>query len=107
MGKYNIRNLKELQARKALLKAEGRHLERNIKREFLVITNRFNIKNLLTRGLFKPKLAKIAESKNITGNLLSMAIPYVVNKTVLRKAGWFKKLVAGIVMNKLGKKINI
>lgn len=107
MSKYNITNLDELRATRQSLKVAYTLQEKEIADNAQRYIRSLNPMSLLRPTSKTDKFVKMAEKKNLSGGLLSIGLPFLLNKTIFRKSGWLKKVIVGITASKIGKKINI
>jgi len=101
---YNIKSLDELRQYKQVLNLESSTQEIWMKETAGTLIKSFSLPALLGKAV-KPSSGKNLASKSITSNVLGVALPVVLNKTLFRKSGWFTKIVVGLVSRQIGKRI--
>jgi hypothetical protein len=106
MKNRNIRSLEELHAEVNRLKTEC-----IIKEDQLLIDTKSFIKTFSPMSLVKrfvnPQgLFKLDEKTNISGNIMSLILPFIVNKTVFRGSGLITKAISALVSRKVGKSLD-
>lgn len=101
---YNIKSLDELRKYKQVLNLESGTQEIWMKETATTLIKSFSLAGLMGKAV-KPSLGKKSASESITSNVLGVALPVVLNKTLFRKSGWFTKIVVGFVSRQIGKRI--
>lgn len=102
----NITTLADLQTQIRLLKADYTHREVMLKQDAKTYVAQFSPANLIKK-LFSPNgFQKLDEKTNISGNILSVVLPFILNQTVFRGSGFITKAVAALVSGKVGKSID-
>lgn len=102
----SINTLADLQTQIRLLKADYTHREVMLKQDAKTYVAQFSPINLVKK-LFSPGgFQKVDEKTNISGNILSVILPLVLNKTVFRHSGFITKAIATLVSGKVGKSID-
>jgi len=104
--KYNISNLKELQASISSLKIEheiqGKELGKNVK----VYLQQFTPFNLIKKLATPSNLLKADDQLNVTGKLMSFILPVLLNTTLFRGSGFITKTLVGLATSKVGKNLD-
>jgi len=106
MKNYNIRNLEDLQAKKLELKAQytlkGSILKTDTKSYF----GQFTLRALIKRYATPSNLFKVDDKLNLSGTVMSLILPMIMNKTIFRGSGFLTKAAVGLASGKLGKSLD-
>jgi len=100
---YNIKSLDELRQYKEVLNLESATQEIWMKETATTLIKSFSLPDILAKAV-KPSGNQSA-SKSMTSNVLGLALPVVLNKTLFKKSGWLTKMVVGLVSRQIGKRI--
>ncbi|RZL02553.1 MAG: hypothetical protein EOO89_29225, partial [Pedobacter sp.] len=103
----HINSLESLHAERLKLKAtyeaQGDHLK-EYAGEYI---RQFNPINLFKKYFTKDSFDKIDSKTNISGKVMSLVLPLLLNKTLFRGSGFITKALVGLASNKLGKKLDL
>ena len=106
-NRKKIKNLAELYIEIATVKADYQLREVLLKEDAKVYIKQYSPINLI-KGLFKPQgLLKLDGETNISGSIMSMVLPLLLNKTLFRGSGLITKAVAALVSGKIGKSLDV
>lgn len=103
----HIQTYEDLRAEQLKLKAICKAQERQLKADASLYVKQFTpggfIKKLLNRG----NVEKVDGAFNISGKLMSIVLPFFLNKTVFRGSGFITRAIVGLISNKVGGKIDL
>lgn len=99
----NINNLAELHAEMYRVKADYLQREIQLKEDTKAYFKQFSPLNLLKKYATPSGLLKLDEKTNITGKIMSILLPLLMNKTIFRGSGFITKAIAALVSGKVGK----
>ncbi|PST85153.1 hypothetical protein C7T94_03340 [Pedobacter yulinensis] len=104
--KYNIRNLDELHQEVLTLKVDYQ-----LKGDLLAHDAKAYVKQFTPGHLFKKyvsagNLLKFDDKLNISGTLMSLLLPGLLNKTIFRGSGVITKTVVALASRTLGKSLD-
>lgn len=100
---YNIKSLDELRQYKQILNQESATQEIWMKETATTLIKSFSLPDMLAKAV-KPS-GHPSASKSMTSNVLGLALPVVLNKTLFKKSGWLTKMIVGLVSRQIGKRI--
>lgn len=102
-----IKNLAELYIEIASVKAEYQLKEIQLKDDAKAYIKQYSPINLI-KNLFKSDgLLKFDEQTHVSGSIMSMILPLVLNKTIFRGSGLITKAIAALVSGKIGKSLDV
>lgn len=104
--KYNINNLEELHAMVCSLKAEHTLQGEALISDSKIYLKQFTIGALIKKYATPSSFLKIDDKLNISGGLMSMILPFVMNSTLFRGSGFLTKTLVGLASNKVGKTLD-
>jgi len=107
MKNYNIRNLKDLQAKKLELKVDYTLRETMLKADGKAYLKQFTISSLVKKYLTPSNFLKADENLNISGTVMSFLLPFLMNNTLFRGSGLITKGLVRLASGKLGKSLDI
>lgn len=104
-NKYAINDLKGLKARQMALLAES-----DMHAEAVVVDTKsfvqdFSLKNIVKKEpkpLLNVKVRKPDSSSLLSGKVLSLALPLILNKTIFKGSGLLTKAAVGLISSKTG-----
>jgi hypothetical protein len=104
--KYNINNLDELRATMNGIRAQNR-----IQGNALVIDGKkyltqFSPGNLIKKYATPSNFFKADEQLNISGKVMSLALPLLMNNTIFRGSGFITKALVGLASGKVGQSLD-
>lgn len=104
--RYNINNLEELHAKVCDLKEE-----QELKKDLLLQNTKTYFKQFTVGGLIKryatpSALFKVDDKLNLSGSIMSMVLPFLMNSTLFRGSGFLTKTLVGLASNKVGKTLD-
>lgn len=105
--RYNINNLEELHAMVCSLKAQH-----ELKGDLLLQDTKSYFKQFTFGGLIKKyatpsAFLKIDDKLNLSGSIMSMVLPFLMNSTLFRGSGFLTKTLVGLASNKVGKTLDV
>ncbi len=106
MKNRNIKSLTELHAEVSRLKAECIAKEDQLLMDSKAYIKTFSPLNLIKKFVNPQGLFKLDEKTNISGSLMSLILPFIVNKTVFRGSGFITKAISALVSRKVGKSLD-
>ncbi|TDG37595.1 hypothetical protein EZJ43_00420 [Pedobacter changchengzhani] len=107
MKNYNIRNLKDLQAKKLELKVDYTLKQTMLKADGKLYLKQFTIGALAKRFFTPQNFLKTDDKFNLSGTLLSYVLPFLMNKTIFRGSGFITKAIVGLASGKVGKSLDV
>ncbi|RZL18816.1 MAG: hypothetical protein EOO89_05150 [Pedobacter sp.] len=104
--KYNINNIEELHAKVHSLKAQNK-----IQGEALVVDakqylQQYSPGNLIKKYATPSNFLKADEQLNISGKVMSLALPLLMNNTIFRGSGFITKALVGLASGKVGQSLD-
>ena len=102
----HIRTLDDLQREVVILKADYKGREIMLKDDASAYIKQFSIFNLLRKYTSPSGLFKLDEKTHISGKIMSMVLPLILNKTLFRGSGFITKALAAVVSGKLGSSLD-
>ncbi|RZK44025.1 MAG: hypothetical protein EOO90_01860 [Pedobacter sp.] len=106
MRTKNIRTLTELQAEIRRLKLDYEYKGIQLKLDSKAYIGQFTPGNLIKKYLTPSSLLKIDEKTNISGKILSLVLPMIMNNTVFRGSGVITKALGALISGKVGQSLN-
>lgn len=104
--KYDINNLHELNVRLLSLKVDYKMQETMLKEDVKVYASQFTPVNLLKRFATPSSFMKVDDKLNISGKVMSMVLPLLMNNTLFRGSGFITKALVGLATSKVGKTLD-
>lgn len=101
-----IKNLSQLRQELAFLKQSYEYQEVLLKENVQTYINRFSVLNLLKKYATPSRLIFFDEKTNLTGWIMSLILPVLINKTLFRNSGFFTKTITAFAAKKLGQKLS-
>ncbi len=98
----HIKNLSQLRQELAFLKQSYEHQEVLLKQNAQTYINRFSVLNLLKKYATPNRLIFFDEKTNLTGRIMSLILPVLINKTLFRNSGFITKTITAFGAKKLG-----
>ncbi len=102
----DIKSIEELRTRILLLKADYIGREIILKEDSKNYINQFTILNLFKKLTSPEGFSKLDEKTNISGKIMSLVLPLILNNTLFRGSGFITKAVGALVSGKIGKSID-
>lgn len=103
----HIQTLEDLHAEQLKLKAICESQERQLKADASYYVKQFTpggfIKKLLNRG----NIEKVDGALNLSGKVMSLVLPFFLNKTVFKGSGFLTRAIVGLISNKVGGKMDL
>lgn len=106
MKRYDIKNADDLNRHIATLKADYIIREELLKRDAKLYVKQFTPANLIKKYITPSSLLKADDKLNISGKLMSLVLPLIVNNTLFRGSGMITKALVGLATNKVGRNID-
>lgn len=102
----NIRTLADLHLEIDRLKVD--YIDRGIMLRYDTKTyiKQFSLGNLIKRFATPSSFLKFDEKTNISGKIMSIILPMLLNNTVFRGSGLITKAIAALVSGKVGKSLD-
>lgn len=104
--KYNIRNLEDLHAEVASLKAEYTMQEDVLLSDAKVYFHQFTLGGFVKKYATPSAFLKIDDKLNLSSSLMSFVLPFIMNTTLFRGSGFLTKTLVGLASNKVGKTLD-
>lgn len=105
-NRRKITNLAELNLEISRLKVDYKFKEIQLKQDANAYIHQFSPMNLI-RKFFNPDgLKKLDDKTNISGNIMSMILPLLLNKTLFRGSGIITKAIGALISGKVGKSLD-
>ncbi|MCZ4243416.1 hypothetical protein O0955_05305 [Pedobacter sp. HCMS5-2] len=101
-----IRTLEDLQAKKLELKLEYTSKQTLLKTDSKAFFKQFTLGSLIKKYATPSNLFKVDDKFNISGTIMSLLLPTVMNKTIFKSSGFLTKAVVGLASGKLGKALD-
>lgn len=106
MRNREIKSLAELQLEISQRKHEYLLKETVLKADAKAYIKQVSIFDIVG-SLFKPQsLLKLDEKTNLSGGIMSLVLPLLLNKTLFKGSGFLTKSVAALVSGKIGKSLD-
>jgi hypothetical protein len=100
--KYNINNLEELQATVSSLKIQNKIQGRQLVGDTKQYLQQYSPANLIKKYATPSNFKKADEQLNISGKVMSLALPLLMNNTIFRGSGFITKAIVGLASGKVG-----
>ena len=107
MKNYNIKNLKDLQARRLELKVDYTLRHTMLRADGQAYLKQFTIGALVKKYLSPSSLLKSDDKFNLSGTVMSFVLPFLMNKTLFRGSGFITKALVGLASGKVGKSLDV
>lgn len=107
MRNKHIKNLAELQDELKYLKLSYEARGELLKHDAKSYVKQFSPINLIKRYLTPSSLVKLDDKTNISGKIMSIALPFLLNKTLFRGSGVITKVVGSLISGKVGQSLDI
>ncbi|NRF41936.1 hypothetical protein [Pedobacter foliorum] len=104
--KYNIRNLEDLHAEVASLKAEYMMQEGVLFSDTKVYLKQFTLGGFIKKYATPSAFLKIDDKLNLSSSVMSFVLPFIMNTTLFRGSGFLTKTLIGLASNKVGKTLD-
>jgi hypothetical protein len=104
--KYNIRNLEDLHAEVAALKAEYTVQEGELFSDTKVYLRQFTLGGFIKKYATPSAFLKIDDKLNLSSSVMSFVLPFIMNTTLFRGSGFLTKALIGLASNKVGKTLD-
>ena len=91
MRHKDIKSLAELELEISRVKIEYQVKETQLKEDAKTYIKQFSPLNLIKNFLNPQSIIKLDEKTNIAGSLMSLVLPFFVNKTIFRSTGFITK----------------
>lgn len=104
--RYNINNLDELHAMVCSLKNEHELKGELLLQDTKSYLKQFTIGSLIKRYATPSALLKVDDKLNLSGSIMSMVLPFLMNSTLFRGSGFITKTLVGLASNKVGKTLD-
>lgn len=104
--RYNIQNLEQLHQKVVELKADCKLKEANLVQDLQAFSNGFTPAAIIKRFITPSNLLKTDDALNITGNIMSVVLPLLMNKTLFRSSNFATKLLVSLASGKFGKTLD-
>lgn len=103
----NIKNLEELQLEISKIKSGCTQKETQLQEDVLNFIHQLSLVNIISKSLNAKNLFKLEEKTNLSGSIMAFVLPYLLNKTFLRKSNLLTKGVVSLLSGKLGQSLDI
>jgi hypothetical protein len=107
-NKFAINDLKGLKARQMALLAESDMHAEAVLLDSKSYVKDFSLSNLVKKdseSVLNLDVRRPASSSALTGKILALALPIVLNKTIFKKSGFITKAAVTFISGKTGAKI--
>ena len=102
----NIRTLAELNSQIHLLKEDYKQKGIQLKYDSRTYISQFTLGNLIKKYATPSGFLKFDEKTNISGKIMSLVLPMLLNSTVFRGSGLITKALGALVSGKVGKSLD-
>lgn len=106
MRNKDIKSLAELQVEISRVKVTYQLKETQLKDDTKAYIRQFSPLNLIKDFLNPQSLKKLDDKTNLSGSIMSLVLPLLLNKTVFRSSGFITKSIAALVSGKIGKSLD-
>lgn len=106
MRNKDIKSLAELQVEISRVKVTYQLKETQLKDDTKAYIKQFSPLNLIKDFLNPQSLKKLDDKTNLSGSIMSLVLPLLLNKTVFRGSGFITKSIAALVSGKIGKSLD-
>ncbi|MBC7565438.1 MAG: hypothetical protein H7223_00560 [Pedobacter sp.] len=105
--KYNISSLDELHFMINSLKAQDKMQGEALLSDGKVYLQQFSPANLIKKYVTPSNFLKADEQLNISGKVMSMVLPLLMNNTIFRGSGFITKAIVGLASGKVGQSLDV
>ena len=102
----NIRTLADLHSEIHRLRIDYTDRGILLKHDTKTYINQFSLGNLIKRYATPSSFLKFDEKTNISGKIMSVVLPMLLNSTIFRGSGLITKAIGAIVSGKVGKSLD-
>lgn len=102
----NIQTLADLQLEIKQLKFDYLGKEVLLKLDSKKYIQQFSIFNIIKKFTAPNGLFKLDEQTHLSSKIMSIVLPFILNKTLFRSSGFITKAVAALVSGKVGKSLD-
>ena len=103
----HITTLSALKAEQWRLKGEYTRQEELLQRDITTYVKQLSPVYLFKKYFTPDSFNKFDDKLNISGSIMSLVLPFFLNKTLFRGSGFLTKTIMGLVSNRLGKKLDL
>lgn len=103
----HITSLSTLKAHQWRLKAEYERQESKLTTDISAYVKQLSPVYLFKKYFTPDSFSKFDDKLNISGSIMSLVLPFFLNKTLFRGSGFITKALMGYASNRLGKKLDI
>ena len=100
--KYNIKNLEELQSTMSSLNVQQKMQGQELVVDAKHYLQQYSPGNLLKKYATPSNFKKADEELNISGKVMSLVLPLLMNNTIFRGSGFITKAIVGLASGKVG-----
>lgn len=104
--RYNIQNLEQLHQKIVELKVDYKLKEDRLVHDLHEFSQSFTPAAIIKKFLTPSNLLKTDDALNITGNIMSVVLPFLMNKTLFKGSGFVTKLLVSLASGKFGKTLD-
>ncbi len=101
-----IENLDQLRQEIARVRADYQFQEIHLKNDAKIYLKQFSPMNLIKKVLKPDNLKSIDGQTNISGTIMAVVLPFLMNKTLFRGSGFITKAVGALITGKIGKSLD-
>ncbi len=102
----NINTLDDLHRQVQLLRADYVQRGELLKQDTKSYVKQFTLGNLIKKYATPSSFLKLDEKTNISGKIMSVALPMLLNSTLFRGSGFITKALGALVSGKVGKSLD-
>ena len=103
----HISTLAELQLEISKVKTECDQKGEQLQRDLLSFLDRLSLVSIISKAFNTKNLFKLDEKTNLSGNILAFALPYLLNKTFLRKSNLLTKGIVSLLSGKFAQSFDM
>lgn len=103
----NIQNLSELQEELKFLKLSYEAKGELLKHDAGVYVKQLSPLHLIKKYFTPSNIVKFDEKNHISSKILAVALPFILNKTLLKGSGFLTKAVGTLISGKVGQSLDI
>jgi len=104
--KYNINSLDELHATMNSMKIQNKIQGDALIEDGKVYLKQYSPANLIKKYATPSNIFKADEQLNISGKVMSLALPLLMNNTIFRGSGFITKALVGLASGKVGQSLD-
>ncbi|MEJ7556928.1 MAG: hypothetical protein WKF66_01390 [Pedobacter sp.] len=104
--KYNISNLDELRAEMGSLQIRQQIQGEELVGDAKIYLQQYKPANLIKKYATPSNFKKADEQLNISGKVMSLALPLLMNSTIFRGSGFITKALVGLASGKVGQSLD-